>query len=509
MNNSRASIWIVMGGLLLGLVVGGGLGLYWAWIIDPVSYPDNVSSTDLRLGETTEVFATNLGQVTQPISPPDPAQAEAVPATVDSLEVQLQELLARFEITPLDPGPAQDPELVALGKLLYFDKELSGNRDISCATCHHPLLHTGDGLSLSLGTGGTGLGLERVRGEGRSFIPRNAPDVFNRGATEWETMFWDSRVAGTATTGFTTPAREQLPAGLTSILAAQAMFPVTSRDEMRGAAGDLDVFGNLNELALLEDEDLPAIWEGLMQRLLALPEYVAMFQQAYPDLAPEELGFQHVANAIAAFEAQAFTYLNSPWDRYVAGDNSALSEKAKRGAFLFYGKAGCVACHSGNLFTDQKHHNICIPQLGPGKNNKVGLDLGRRLITGKSADDFAFRTPPLRNVSLTGPWMHNGAYSTLEGAIRHHSQPAEALRNYDVIQLAPDLQATFRNDEVMVAVLMNGLDPLMTSSLELSDDEVHQLVAFLEALTDPAAGDLTMHIPESVPSGLPVMDVTH
>ncbi|NIP24558.1 MAG: hypothetical protein GWO38_12245, partial [Phycisphaerae bacterium] len=121
MNNSRASIWIVMGGLLLGLVVGGGLGLYWAWIIDPVSYPDNVSSTDLRLGETTEVFATNLGQVTQPISPPDPAQAEAVPATVDSLEVQLQELLARFEITPLDPGPAQDPELVALGKLLYFD----------------------------------------------------------------------------------------------------------------------------------------------------------------------------------------------------------------------------------------------------------------------------------------------------------------------------------------------------------------------------------------------------
>lgn len=509
MSNSRSSTWILMAGLLLGLLVGGGLGLYWAWMVDPVSYMEGISTAGLKAGDATAAIVTSLDQVTQPISLPDQSQAEAVPPTPDSLDAQSQELLARFEITPLDPGPAQDPDLVALGKFLYFDKELSGNRDISCATCHHPLLHTGDGISLSLGTGGTGLGPERVRGKGRFFIPRNAPDVFNRGATEWETMFWDSRVAGTAATGFTTPAGEQLPAGVMSVLAAQAMFPVTSHDEMRGAPGDVDVFGNVNELALIEDEDLPAIWERLTQRLLAFPEYVAMFQQAYPDLMPEELGFQHVANAIAAFEAQAFTYLNSPWDHYIAGDNSALSEEARRGAILFYGKAQCVACHSGNLFTDQKHHNICIPQLGPGKNNKVGLDLGRRLITGNSADDFAFRTPPLRNVALTGPWMHNGAYSTLEGAIRHHLQPAEALRNYDVTQLTPDLQATFRNDEVMVAVLMNGLDPLMTSPLELSDDEVHQLVAFLEALTDPAAGDLTMHIPESVPSGLPVMDVTH
>ncbi|MCB0238120.1 MAG: hypothetical protein KDH08_05655, partial [Anaerolineae bacterium] len=109
----------------------------------------------------------------------------------------------------------------------------------------------------------------------------------------------------------------------------------------------------------------------------------------------------------------AFTLLDSPWDRFLAGDDSALSTDAQHGALLFYGDAGCARCHSGNLLTDQEFHNAAVPQLGPGKGRQNPyIDLGRARETGNPDDRFAFRTPPLRNVALTGPWMHNGAFAT-------------------------------------------------------------------------------------------------
>ncbi|HUM68759.1 MAG TPA: cytochrome c peroxidase, partial [Chloroflexota bacterium] len=109
---------------------------------------------------------------------------------------------------------------------------------------------------------------------------------------------------------------------------------------------------------------------------LAIPAYQELFRQAYPDVPAVELGFQHAANALAAFQAQAFTFTNSPWDRYLAGDESALSKQAKQGALLFYGRAGCAACHSGPLFTDQQYHNIAAPQFGPGRDDFAPLDYG-------------------------------------------------------------------------------------------------------------------------------------
>ena len=157
----------------------------------------------------------------------------------------------------------------------------------------------------------------------------------------------------------------------------------------------------------------------------------------------------HAANAIAAYEIATFTFLDAPWDHYVAGEHTALSDEAKQGALLFYGKANCGKCHSGNLFTDQAHHNICAPQLGPGKGDEAPLDLGRARETGEAADRFAFRTPPLRNVAVTGPWMHDGVYTTAEFG---------------------------------------------------------QLLAFLQALTSPSVEELIYAIPESVPSGSPVSD---
>ena len=128
------------------------------------------------------------------------------------------------------------------------------------------------------------------------------------------------------------------------------MIPVTTRLEMRGRPGDVDRFGNPNELAQLEDADLPAIWQALMARLMAIEEYVALFQAAYPSVPPAQLGFQHAANAIAAFEIDAFTRTHSAFDRYLTGDDAALGESAKRGGVLFYGKAKCSGCHVGNRF---------------------------------------------------------------------------------------------------------------------------------------------------------------
>ncbi len=424
-----------------------------------------------------------------------------------SLDSQLHETLQAAQITALEPPASVDAALITLGQALFFDKEISGNRDTSCATCHHPLLNTGDGLSLSIGAGGAGLGPARALGEGHEFIPRNAPEVFNRGYAEWGSMFWDSRVTGNAADGFSTPAGDKLPDGLNNVLAVQAMFPPTSDAEMRGFPGDVDVFGQPNELAMLDGDDVNAIWDGIMARLIVIPEYQTLFQAAYPDIPVDELGFQRVANAIAAFEIDAWTFTDSPWDRYLAGDNTALSEQAKRGALLFYGEAGCARCHAGNLLTDQKHHNIAAPQFGPGKGDGNGAqDFGRGRETGVEADMFAFRTPPLRNVALTGPWLHNGAYQTLEAVVLHHLSPETALQTYDESQLTPDLAETCQTDEAAMNAVLETLDPFVSKPTTLTHDEVQDLLAFLHALTSPSAVDLRADVPVSVPSGLALGD---
>jgi cytochrome c peroxidase len=419
-------------------------------------------------------------------------------------DAQLQAVIAAHEITPLDPGPTPPPALVALGEALFFDKILSGNRDIACATCHHPLLASGDGLALPVGTGGTGLGPERVAAPDRSLVPRNAPDLFNRGAAEWETMFWDGRVTINPLGDFTSPAGEQLPPDLDNILAVQAMFPVTSRDEMRGEAGDQDLFGAPNELAAVADGNFTAIWDGLIVRLLAIPDYHELFAAAYPDLPAGEWGFQHAANALAAYQIAAFTRLDSPWQRYLQGDQTALSAEAKQGGLLFFGEAGCARCHSGPLLSDQAYHVLAVPPVGPGKGGNGGDD-GRALQTGTRQQQFAFRTPSLYNVALTGPWMHNGAYADLEAVIAHHLDPAAALAAYDPVQqLPPALQNEVHLTSALIERMLAQLDPALGDGRSLSADEMAALLAFLEALTDPAAGNMGDLVPLEVPSGLPV-----
>ena len=422
-----------------------------------------------------------------------------------SLDADLRQSLGRWGVVPIGPTPVQPQALVDLGRALMFDKVLSGNRDIACATCHDPVSHATDGLALSIGTGGSGLGPSRTLGPGRQFIPRNAPTLVNAGLGSFY-LFWDGRVSGNRF-GFQTPAGTALPSGLPSLLAAQAMFPVMNREEMRGARGDRDRFGNPNELADFGDSDFVSVWQAVMRRLLAIPEYVSKFNAAFPQTSAGELGFQHAATAIAAFETQALTRTNSPFDRYLLHDDAALTSEQKRGALLFFGdKARCASCHGGPLLGGGDFANAAVPQLGPGTGAGAPLDFGRGELFNQEFYRFAFRATSLRNVELTAPYMHDGAFSTLEAVLHHYNDVPRALREYDASQLPPALQPMYHGDAATISAVLTNLDGRLLAPLDLSEVEIQELVAFLKALTDPSARDLTALIPARVPSGLPVRE---
>jgi len=422
------------------------------------------------------------------------------------------------------PEPAGDdayrtasPEKVELGRLLFFDKILSGNENISCATCHHPLADTGDGLSLSVGEGGRGLGMMRDTGELNETpvperVPRNAPHVFNLGAWEFTTMFHDGRVQEDAghPSGFTSPADLDLPQGLDSALAAQAMFPVTSGTEMAGQAGENDVAGAA-ALGLLAGPD--GVWDRLARRLAGIGEYVDLFQAAYPEIeGPDDITFVHAANAIAAYEGAAFRADSSPFDHYLRGHRGALSASARRGMRLFYNAARCGTCHSGTFQTDHQFHAVGMPQVGPGKGDGFDRheDFGRERVTSNPSDRYRFRTPSLRNVALTGPWGHDGAYNSLEAAVLHMVDFQNMLANYDPGQLAlpsrEDLDAedlhVLNDPERMQAIK----DACELQPLDLSNRDIRNLMDFIHALTDPSSIDLRAEVPARVPSNLPLTE---
>jgi cytochrome c peroxidase len=424
-----------------------------------------------------------------------------------SLDAQVRQSIAPWGVVPILPINAQDPALVDLGRSLFFDKILSGNRDVSCASCHSPSLQSGDAHSLAVGTGAVVTGDIRTPGNGRQFTPRNAPSLFNA-ALAPQYIFWDGRVsADFGVQRFRAPSGVTLPPGLSSLLAAQAMIPVTNRVEMRGDAGDRDVAGNPNELAPIADTDNEAIWSGAMRRVLAVSAYLQKFNAAFPGVPASQLGFQHAANAIAAFEAATFTKTNSAFDRYLARDDNALSADAKRGALLFFGKARCSSCHNGAMLGAQQFANAGVPQLGPGTGKSAPLDGGREEgfnggppIQGR----FFFRVAPLRNVELTAPYMHNGAYASLEAVVRHYNNVDSALVAFDPATLDPSLRASYHGDAATIAAIRGGLDGRLQQPIRLTTEEQRQLVVFLKSLTDPSARDMNAVIPASVPSGLPV-----
>ena len=413
-----------------------------------------------------------------------------------------------------------DPAEVSLGAQLFFDKELSGNRNISCATCHHPLTDTGDGLSLPIGEGGRGLGVTRDTGLGQlpgfdpvhERVPRNAPPVFNLGAKEFSVLFHDGRVAVDAgePCGFLSPAGSNLPCSLDNVLAVQAMFPVTSATEMAGQLGE-------NEIAdAAAANDLPLIWERLADRLKSISGYVTQFQAVY-GIAANEITYAHAANAIAAFEAFNWRADNSPFDRYLRGDKDAMSQSARHGMQVFYlpNKGNCASCHSGPFQTSHGFASIAVPQIGGGKGDGLDgrEDFGRERVSNNPADRYRFRVPSLRNVALTAPYGHAGVYDTLEAMVRHHLDAVTSFDNYDTSQAVLPSRMDLDDldfDVMMDAAYLGARSAIKASSqvppVNLSAREVSDLLEFLNALTDPSSIDLRRDVPRSVPSGIPLAE---
>ncbi|MGI9365958.1 MAG: cytochrome-c peroxidase [Rhizobiaceae bacterium] len=411
---------------------------------------------------------------------------------------------------PVDFRPV-DMKKARLGQLLFYDPILSGNRNISCGTCHSHDHGTSDGLSLGIGEGGHGVGPNRVAGMGgdriKKRIPRNSQALWNLGAHDINIMFHDGRLSFSDVydNGFDSPAEEWLPDGLDSILAVQALFPLTSQFEMAGNPKE-------NQVAGAAHDRIDNVWPILAKRVRVIPEYGSLFVAAFGDVSqPLDVRIVHIANAIAQFINHEWRSHDSPFDQFLAGSKRAMKEQERRGMDLFFGKANCASCHSGKLLTDQKFHALALPHFGPGRTRPFDpyvRDVGRMGESDRLEDAYRFRTPALRNVELTGPYGHNGAYPTLEGIIRHHLSPVESLLAWQPEQArlpsAPWLASidfVSMQDKRERARLRSRVD---IEPIDLNDTEINDLVSFLKSLTGTESVKGRLGKPISVPSGLPV-----
>ena len=398
----------------------------------------------------------------------------------------------------------------SLGQLLFYDPVLSGNKEVACATCHHPKFGTGDGLSLSIGDGGKGIGLDRIVDQSNlpeQRVPRNAQSLFNLGAKQIRILFHDGRIEvdESRPSGLRTPLEEEMVTGFASIVSAQTMFPVLSGDEMAGHYSENEISEAVRQGTLTGDG---GAWDLISKRVTLIPEYADQFMKIYDHITkPSEIEFTDISNAVAAFMEFEWRSDTSPYDAVLSGQHT-LPRLADKGLKLFYGEAGCVSCHSGALLTDQEFHAMGQPQLGPGKAARFqnhARDEGRFRVTGLDADKYAFRTPSLRNVALTGPWGHAGAYSNLKSFVAAHVDPRAALIKYDRSGvILTDFNtvdwAIMDNPGEVQAIA----DAVSIKPVAVSSDDVLALVAFLENLTDTAAQNGRLGIPKSVPSGLKV-----
>ena len=287
---------------------------------------------------------------------------------------------------PAVPVPADNPQTslkIALGKVLYFDTRISKDNTISCATCHHPQKGWSD-------EGPTSVGIHGQKGG------RRAPPVSN--AAYLPLQFWDGRA---------------------QTLEEQAKGPIENPVEM----------GSTHE--------------AMISTLADLEGYTAEFEQVF---GPGPVTVDNVAKAIAAFERTVVT-TDSPFDRFVRGDENALTPLEKKGLEVFNGKGHCTACHWGSNFSDGRFHNLGAKQTGP-----QATDNGRFDVTKDPADMRAFKTPTVRDAALRPPYMHSGGEATLRDVVVFYNSGGS------------------RQDK--------NLDPLMVP-LGLSGREVEALVAFM------------------------------
>ncbi|MDT7828309.1 cytochrome c peroxidase [Pricia sp. S334] len=332
------------------------------------------------------------------------------------------------------------PEKELLGRLLFYDPILSGGKDVACATCHHPDNGYAEFLDISIGPNAQGLGSKRRFNPDNDipFMKRNAPTIINtafngidpygRHDPETASMFWDDRAKS---------------------LELQALEPIKAFEEMRGHGhGETDIL------------------RTVIERLKKIPAYQELFTQAFGN--SEAVSIDNLGKAIAAFERTIIAN-NSRFDQYMRGDKDAISLSEKEGLKLFK-SVGCINCHNGPMFSDYKMHVLGVPE-----NDKLAVpDAGVQ-------DTFAFRTPSLRNLRFTAPYMHNGSLSNLR----------RVLEFYEDISDGKERNAN---------VPKGKYDPFVRE-IELSVKEMSQIISFLGTLND---NGFDREIPDTVPSGLPV-----
>jgi cytochrome c peroxidase len=348
------------------------------------------------------------------------------------------EALPRVARAPADnPG---NPDKVALGRLLFWDPILSGHNDVACATCHHPQFGYADDRDLSIGVNGAGMGSGR-RFAARNTVPfvkRNSQTILNTAFNGIDEagghdpaaapMFWDVRARG---------------------LEAQALEPLKAFEEMRGDAYP-------------EDKAI----EAVVAKLNANAEYRQLFARTFGGR--EAITGAVVGKALATFQ-RSLTATNAPFDRYMRGDRTAMTDAQVRGMERFE-RIGCGNCHSGPMFSDYKLHVLGVPDNPQLPASDSGV-----------AGTYAFRTASLRNLTHTAPYMHSGIFTTLR----------DVLEFYDDVS---GRRGRARNGYVS----REQLDPLLRQ-LRDPDDRAGDLIAFLESLSDDSF-DRT--IPTKVPSGL-------
>ena len=404
-------------------------------------------------------------------------------------------------------GRHLDKRRANLGRLLWFDTITGLNNDNTCAGCHSPTNGFGDTQSIAIGIDNNG-----IVGPHRSG-PRNqrrTPMAIN--AAFFPTLMWNSRFASLSGDPFDNSAGLSFPQpeGLTlsylpQLLDAQAFIPPTERVEVAGFSFPGDNF---------------AIRAEVLNRLNGVDEYRKLFGDVFPEVkdgAP--ITFDMFGKAIAEFEF-SLVFANAPIDQYARGQKNALTTEQKQGALLFFDKGNCVECHkvsgaSNEMFSDFREHVIGVPQIAPAKDDPrvcnvkfdgpgEDEDFGLEQVTGDVFDRYEFRTSPLRNVAVQPTFFHNGAFTRLEDAIRHHLDVVSSVRNYNPVSagVSSDLQGRIGPVEPVLA----RLDPLLLNPICLTDEEFSQLVDFVRnGLLDPRAKpeNLIKLIPAELPSNRP------
>jgi len=364
------------------------------------------------------------------------------------------------------PAPADNPttpERAALGRLLFWDPILSGQKDVACATCHHPAYGYTDGLDVSLGVSGAGLGPSRVLlpDHPARLVKRNSQTILNaafNGLTSRAEadpvnapMFWDMRVRS---------------------LETQALQPIKSLEEMRAEA-------------YAEGDALSAV----VSRLNEVAEYRRLFTAAFGGTAP--VTEANLGRAIAAFERTLVTS-NAPFDRYVRGDAAALDPEQVQGMERFQ-SAGCINCHNGPMLSDFTAHVLGVPDNPKLPESDAGIN-----------KTYAFRTPSLRNLGATAPYMHNGTFTTLQQVVNFYNRISRGGGRRGGGGGRGGRGGGFRGGfgapALNAQVSRDQIDPIALE-LNMRGRGQQDLVAFLRALDDPSF-DRT--VPDRVPSGLPV-----